>query len=83
MRLGPILIPSTIVVAIGVIIAAQSDWFDGSASEPTFLVHGDGASHGASSPSDPKPNGATAPGTPAASPPASPRGGHGTARGGA
>ncbi len=51
MRLGPILVPLTIVVAIGVIVAAQSDWFDGGSSEPTFSVHA-GASQAAPSTSD-------------------------------
>ena len=70
MRLGPILVPSTIVVAIGVIVAAQSDWFEGGASEPTFLVHDARASRGTPSTSDPKPHGAIAAST--AGSPASP-----------
>lgn len=47
MRLGPILVPSAIVVAIGVIVAAQSGWLEGGGSQPSFVVRGDTAAHGA------------------------------------
>ncbi len=46
MRLGPILVPSAIVVAIGVIVAAQSGWLEAAGPQPTFVVAADPAIHG-------------------------------------
>lgn len=46
MRLGSILVPSAIVVAIGVLVAAQAGWLDAPGPVPSFQVHGDPSSTG-------------------------------------
>ena len=38
MRLGPILVPAAIVVAIGVIVAAQAGWLDANGPEPVMAM---------------------------------------------